>query len=46
MKTPYIFGGINSSHLQQEITRNPYDRYINPYYWVDDHLQMEIMGVL
>ena len=28
--------------------RNPYNGYINPYYWVDDHpllYGMEIMGV-
>ncbi len=21
----------------QPLTRNPYNGYINPYYWVDDH---------
>ncbi len=32
----------------QPLVGNPYNGYINPYYWVDDHpllLYMEIMGV-
>ena len=38
--------GINSSHLYRE-SGNPYNGYINPYYWVEFPIPyyMEIMGV-
>ena len=40
-QTPYVGGG----HLT--FNRNPYNGYINPYYWVDEFIPyyMEIMGV-
>ena len=41
VKTPYVGDG----HLT--FNRNPYNGYINPYYWVDDHplLYGNVMGV-
>ncbi len=45
VKSRYIGDGHPTFH------RNPYNGYINPYYWVDDHplyniyIYMEIMGM-
>ena len=41
VKSRYIWDG------HPTFNRNPYNGYLNPYYWVDDHplLYMEVMGV-
>ena len=46
---PYMSHGQARRYIgdgHPTFNRNPYNGYINPYYWVDDHpLYMEIIGV-
>ena len=34
---PHMCHGQKSLYWGSTFNRNPYNGYINPYYWVDDH---------